>query len=67
MVIEALVPEERESHVVKDVDVYMMALFSGRERTKSEFKELFESSGLKMTRITPTGSMLSIIEATMMA
>lgn len=63
MVIEAVVPEESGGHFIKDVDVYMMALFSGRERTENEFNKLFESSGLKIDRITPTGSMLSIIEA----
>ena len=63
MVIEAVVPEENGGHFIKDVDVYMMALFSGRERTESEFKLLFESSGFKLEKITPTGSTLSIIEA----
>lgn len=63
MVIESVVPEENGGHFIKDVDVYMMALFSSRERTKSEFNKLFESAGLKIERITPTGSMLSIIEA----
>jgi len=63
MVVEAIVPEEKGSHFIKDVDVYMMALFSGRERTENEFKELFQSAGLKIDRISKTGSMLSIIEA----
>lgn len=63
MVIESVVPEENGGHFIKDVDVYMMALFSGRERTKSEFNKLFESAGLKIEKIIPTGSMLSIIEA----
>lgn len=62
MVVEAIVPEGNGSDLIKDVDVYMMALFPGRERTEGEFRSLFDSAGLKLTNIIPTKSDLSIIE-----
>jgi hypothetical protein len=40
----------------------MMVLLDGRERTALEFGELFERSGLKLTRIIPTTSPLSVVE-----
>jgi hypothetical protein len=35
----------------------------GRERTEQEFRNLFEQAGFKLTRIVPTKSPLSVIEA----
>ena len=35
----------------------------GRERTEEEFRALFERSGFTLTRIVPTKSPLSVIEA----
>ncbi|WP_028933422.1 methyltransferase [Pseudonocardia spinosispora] len=43
-------------------DLHMMVHASGHERTEDEFRELFESSGLRLTRIIPTGSFLSLVE-----
>lgn len=63
IVVEALVPEHNGPHFIKDLDVYMMALFPVRERAVSEFKKLFYSARLKINGITPTGSMLSILKA----
>ena len=35
----------------------------GRKRTEQEFRELFARAGFELTRITPTKSPLSVIEA----
>jgi hypothetical protein len=47
----------------KLLDIQMMVLVSGRERTKIEFAALFKRAGLKLTRVIPTGCPLSIVEA----
>jgi len=44
-------------------DIEMMILGEGRERTESEFRELFSSTGFKLTKIIPTQLPLFIIEA----
>ena len=34
----------------------------GRERTEEEFRELYQQAGLKLTKVVPTPSVLSIVE-----
>lgn len=43
-------------------DLEMMVLLNGKERTADEFSNLFNSAGLKLNRIIPTRSEISIIE-----
>jgi SAM-dependent methyltransferase len=47
----------------KLLDIQMMVLLSGRERTKDEFAVLFRKAGLKLTRVIPTKCPLSLVEA----
>jgi hypothetical protein len=47
----------------KLIDLEMMLLPGGRERTADEFGVLFERAGLRLTNVLPTKSMLSVIEA----
>jgi hypothetical protein len=46
-----------------NLDVNMMVIHSGRERTADQHRQLLAESGFKMTRIVPTRSILSVIEA----
>jgi hypothetical protein len=41
----------------------MLLLPGGRERTADEFKMLFDRSGFELTKIIPTKSPLSVVEA----
>jgi O-methyltransferase domain len=63
IVIDAVVPRGNQPHPSKTSDLLMMVLLDGRERTEAEFRDLFSRSGLKLTRIVPTPSSLSILEA----
>lgn len=45
----------------KLLDVNMMVLTGGRERTEAEFAALFEASGLRLERVVPTACPLSIV------
>ena len=47
----------------KLLDIQMMVVVSGKERTKEEFAALFKSAGLKLTRVVPTRCPLSLLEA----
>jgi hypothetical protein len=40
-----------------------MASLDGRERTEAEFARLLEASGLRLTRVVPTGTVPSVVEA----
>ena len=48
----------------KNMDIIIMALTSGRERTEEEFRALYQQAGLQLTRVfaTPLPSTLSIVE-----
>lgn len=41
----------------------MLMMTGGRERTEEEYRLLLRSTGFELTRVIPTPSMLSIIEA----
>ncbi|MBB5953785.1 C-methyltransferase [Saccharothrix tamanrassetensis] len=45
------------------MDLQMMLIVPGRERTEEDFAELFERAGLEFVGITPTESMVNLIEA----
>ena len=45
------------------IDLEMLLLPGGKERTAAEFGALFERAGFELTRIVPTQSPLSVIEA----
>jgi hypothetical protein len=47
----------------KLVDLEMLLLPGGRERTADEFGALFQRAGLALSNVVPTRSMLSVIEA----
>ena len=62
LIMEGIIPSDNEPNMLKGIDVLLMALFSGRERTLDEFKELLQQAGLEIIKIHKTPSMLSIIE-----
>lgn len=62
LVVDAVLPAGDEPHPGKVMDILMMALTEGRERTEQEFRELYERAGLELTKVIPTRSVLSIVE-----
>jgi hypothetical protein len=63
LVIEALVAEEPGPHVGKLVDVIMLAVTGGRERTQSQFSALLAAAGFRLLGVRPTAAQHSIVEA----
>jgi hypothetical protein len=45
------------------LDIHVMVLFGGRERTPAEYRALMAASGLELTQMVPTGGLLTVIEA----
>jgi ubiquinone/menaquinone biosynthesis C-methylase UbiE len=62
LLVEAVVPDGSEPHFSKYMDLNMLIMTGGRERTEDEYRTLLEASGFKLTRIAPTKSPMSIIE-----
>jgi len=48
----------------KWMDVNMLVMAGGRERTAAEFRELYDKAGFVLEQIIPTHSPLSIIVGT---
>lgn len=63
LVVDAVLPTGNAAHPAKVMDILMMVFASGRERTESEFRALFEQADLELTGVTATASTLSIVEA----
>ncbi len=62
LVVEMIIPPGNEPSVAKLLDLEMLVTTGGRERTEAEFKNLFESSGFKLSRIIPTKDGVCVIE-----
>jgi hypothetical protein len=64
LVCEMVVSDEPGPTPAKMLDIEMLVMtVGGRERTPEEFRELFASCGLRLSRIVPTGRPISVIEA----
>lgn len=63
LVVETLVSPGDEPGLAKLLDMEMLVMSSGRERTVEEYAALFEASGFKLNRVIPTQSPMSILEA----
>lgn len=63
LVLDAVIPEGNAPHPGKFMDINMLAMTGGRERTEKEFARLFANAGLKLNRIIHTHTpMFSIVE-----
>lgn len=63
LVVDNVIPEGNEAHPGKLIDLEMLLMTGGRERTRGEFEMLFASAGLRIERVLPTAVSISIIEA----
>lgn len=63
LLVEFVVPAGRQKSFSKLLDLNMLVMNGGRERTELEYRMLFDAAGLKMTRIIPTMSPLCVLEA----
>jgi hypothetical protein len=63
LLLEAVLQPGNAPDLGKLIDIEMLMMPGGRERTESEFRALFASAGFELTRVVPTRSPLSVIEA----
>jgi len=62
LVVDQVIPPGNEPSFGKLMDIEMMVLPGGRERTAEEWRALFTASGFRLERIISTPAMQSIIE-----
>ncbi|KAF3889874.1 MULTISPECIES: methyltransferase [Nostocales] len=66
LLVEMVIPPGNEPFFGKFLDLELMTVFGGRERTEKEYRELLEAAGFQLTGIIPTGSYVSVIEGVKM-
>ena len=54
LVLEKTVPTDDTPGPGRWLDLHVMLLTGGRERTVTEYQALFENAGLKLARVLPT-------------
>jgi hypothetical protein len=62
MVVEHVLPPGDEPSFGKLLDLNMLLLPGGVERTEAEFRRLYEAAGFRLTRIVPAQGDLSVVE-----
>jgi hypothetical protein len=62
LLVEEVLPGDDTPAMVKLIDLEMLLMPGGRERTEAEYRALFEAAGFRLTSVTPTQSPLSVIE-----
>ena len=63
LLVEMVVPDGNANCFSKLLDLNMLVMNGGRERTKPEFRSLLDAAGYKLTKIVRTLAPQSVIEA----
>ena len=63
LVVESVIPPGNEPFGGKFLDLVMLLIPGGKERTKEEYRDLFAKAGFRLTQVVPTETEVSIIEA----
>lgn len=63
LIVEMVLPESDEPHMGKMLDMMMLLVPGGEERTPSEYAALLEPNGFRIERVVPTASAVSVVEA----
>jgi SAM-dependent methyltransferase len=63
LVVELVLPPGDEPFLGKWLDLHMLVLLGGRERTAAEYNTLFRAAGFELARVVPTPPGPSVVEA----
>jgi hypothetical protein len=63
LIVENVIPSDNAAHPGKFIDLEMLLITGGRERTEAEFDVLLRTADLAIERILPTALTVSVIEA----
>jgi hypothetical protein len=62
LVVEGVIQPGNELSFGKLLDLTMLVIPGGKERTEEEYRKLYEAGGFQLTRIVPTKAEVSVIE-----
>jgi O-methyltransferase domain/Dimerisation domain len=63
LLIEGVVEPAARQNFILDLDIEMLVMTTGRERTRAEWDSMLSRAGFRLTRIIPTLASSSIVEA----
>jgi hypothetical protein len=63
LLIEGIIPENSDPSWIKMLDIFMLAMITGKERTRREFEHLLTASGFRLDKVIEIGLGTSILEA----
>jgi hypothetical protein len=63
LIVETVLPPGDTPHQGKVQDMVMLVVPGGQERTEAEYASLFDKAGFRLSRVVPTDSIVSIVEA----
>ena len=63
LLLEMVLPEGTPPHPGMLLDLEMLVAAGGRERTAAEYSELLSRAGFRQSRVIPTASPMSVVEA----
>ncbi|SDR63598.1 hydroxyneurosporene-O-methyltransferase [Rhizobiales bacterium GAS113] len=63
LIVEMVLPPGDAPHPGKMLDMVMLVLPGGQERTEAEYRRLLAKAGFQLTRVVPTDSAVSVVEA----
>ena len=64
LVIEDVMPDDQADPRSQTLDVIMLSVTGGRERTVSQVAELFDAAGFRLVGVTETAGAMRIVEGT---
>jgi ubiquinone/menaquinone biosynthesis C-methylase UbiE len=62
LVVESVIPAGNEPFGGKFLDLVMLLIPGGKERTADEYRELFDAAQFDLSRVVPTSGEISIVE-----
>lgn len=63
LILESILPEGPQPHHAKVLDIIMLIMTGGHERTEREYQALLEAGGFRLDRVVPTAGPVSVIVA----
>ena len=63
LIVEMVLPAGEAPHPGKMLDMVMLVVPGGQERTEAEYRTLLGNAGFRFNRVVPTSSAVSLVEA----
>ena len=63
LIVEMVLPAGDTPHPGKVLDILMLVMPGGQERTEAEYASLLAKAGFRLSRVVPTASAVSVVEA----